>query len=190
MAYKISIQPTEEVITLAEAKNQLQIDDFDVDDSLITDLIKAVRQDTELHLNQCLVTQTVQEYYKAWEDDEHFQEKLTLSLSPVQSISSITYSDATGNTQTLATYQSELIGIPSTIYAAVGAAFPSVQSGAINPIKVTYVAGYGLATDVPKPIKQAMLLMIRSYYDNRHDSVRNMPTASQSLLSKYRVKMY
>jgi uncharacterized phiE125 gp8 family phage protein len=35
------------------------------------------------------------------------------------------------------------------------------------PIQVTYVAGYGAAASVPQKYKQAMLLLIGHWYENR-----------------------
>lgn len=56
---------------------------------------------------------------------------------------------------------------------------------------IRYVAGYP-ADQVPAPIKQAILLMIGSWYKNREEvvvgaTVAELPMAAQALLSLYRV---
>jgi hypothetical protein len=43
---------------------------------------------------------------------------------------------------------------------------------------------------VPVAIKQALLLMIGSWYDNREDSVYNLPTQSRVMLDHYRVSRF
>lgn len=185
MAYKKTVAPASEPFTLAEVKNFLQIDDFEDDDGLITALIEAVRTDTEEYLNKCLIQTTIQEYYSV------FDAKMFLSLNPVLSIDEIIYTDQNGTSQTLATYQSDLISEPAFFASAVNASFPAVQSNTVNPIRVTYKSGFGTtADDIPKNIKQAMLLMIRDNYDNRENPVRKMRTAAQLMLQKTRMKMF
>lgn len=193
MAYKVIIEPPSEVVTLSEAKNHLQIDDYTVDDSLITDLIQAVREDTEAYLNQKLIQTTVKEYYRGYSIDADYGECMRLSLSPVLSVDEIKYKDETGTTQTLATdkYQIDIENIPCHIYKGIGQTLPSIQKNVVNPLVVTYTVGYGAtAMDVPRSIKQAMLLYIRYLYDNRDDPVRALPTASKNLLNKHRIKLY
>ena len=55
-------------------------------------------------------------------------------------------------------------------------------------VKVAYQAGFGAANVVPKGIKQAMLLMIGHWYENRQDSIRKMPTQAEWLLRRYRIQ--
>jgi uncharacterized phiE125 gp8 family phage protein len=185
MAYKKTVPPATEPFTLAEAKNFLQIDDFEDDDDLITALIEAVRIDTEEYLNRCLIQTTIQEYFPV------FEPQMFLSLNPVLSIDEIIYTDQNGTSQTLTTYQSDLISEPAFIAPTANTSFPSVQSNIVNPIRVTYKSGFGTtADDIPKNIKQAMLLMLRDNYDNRENPVRKMRTAAQLMLQKIRMKMF
>lgn len=44
----------------------------------------------------------------------------------------------------------------------------------------------GVTNSVPEPLKQAMLLIIAEWYNNRQDSARRYPQASQYLLEQYR----
>lgn len=190
MGYKVTTQPTIEPITLAEAKNYLQIDDFTDDDALINDLIKAARVDTEKFLNVGLIEQTVKQYYNDWENNAVYGSSLRLSLSPVLSIESIQYVDTDGATQTLASteYQTDLVNLPCHIYAGYNKTLPTVRTQTVNAVTVTYKVGYGTtAADVPRNIKNAMYLMIRDWYDNRENPVREkMHTAARNILAKVR----
>jgi hypothetical protein len=75
------------------------------------------------------------------------------------------------------------------IYRKYNQDFPTIEPGP-KSITVTYQAGYANAASVPATLKQAMLLMIADWYDNRQDGVKTMPTASQILLDKFRVWYY
>ncbi|MGB0443323.1 MAG: head-tail connector protein [Flavobacteriaceae bacterium] len=193
MAYKVTIHPTIEPITLTEAKNHLKMDEITVDDDLITALIKAAREDVEASLNRKLVDTRIVEYYSGWGKDVKYGECLRLSLSPILEVMQIDYTDKDGNNQSLATdqYQNSLVVEPHYIYSGVGKTFPTLQAGAANPVRVTYRAGYGTAaSDVPSVIKQAILLQIGYLYDNRDDKARTFGTASERLLKKLRYKFY
>jgi hypothetical protein len=50
------------------------------------------------------------------------------------------------------------------------------------------VAGYTTASDVPARIKQAMFLIIGRMYEQREDSVKNLPTASKWLLDAIKIQ--
>ena len=81
----------------------------------------------------------------------------------------ITYVDADGATQTLdaSLYQ---LGLDDTVSPAWGQSWPGVR---VQPdsVKITYVAGYGLAVNVPSEIKAWMLLNVATLYENRETVV-------------------
>jgi uncharacterized phiE125 gp8 family phage protein len=167
MGYVITSAPAAEPLSLTEAKLHLRVE-VSEDDALITSIIKAARVAIENYLDQKLVTQTVTEYFDAFP----LSGALGLSFWPVQSISSITYTDTDGDTQTWAgaSYDVDIYGQygrgPARIYPAYSESFPSVRSE-MNAVAVTYIAGYGAATTVPDLIKAAMRLLIAEMYENR-----------------------
>jgi uncharacterized phiE125 gp8 family phage protein len=57
-------------------------------------------------------------------------------------------------------------------------------------INVTYQSGYANAAAVPAAIKKAMLMLIADSYQNRQDSVKQLPTAVEYLLNPYRVNYF
>lgn len=167
MGYIVTSGPATEPLTLAEAKLHLRVETTE-DDTLITSIIKAARVAIENYLDQKLVTQTVAEYF----DTFPLSGALGLSFWPVASITSITYTDTDGATQTWAgaNYDVDLYGQfgrgPARIYPAYLQNFPLTREE-MNAVAITYVAGYGAAADVPDLIKAAMRLLIAEMYENR-----------------------
>lgn len=195
MSYNITVEPTVEPVTLAEARVHLRNDDESYDDTYITNLIVTARKLCEKYCNRVFVTQT-------WQQNESkFGAYIDLKVNKVQSVTSITYIDIAEVEQTLPTanYQVDLLSDTATIYEGVSAGFPSISTSTINPIKITYVCGYGLAAAVPQDIKQAILLMISHLYENREGVIVPvggfvnqipMPKAVKDILGFYRVNHF
>lgn len=191
MKYQISSQPAVEPVSLSEAKDHLRIDGSDEDTYLAT-IITASRKYCEQYCNRAFITQTWLQY------PSDFTDGIKLSINPVQSVTSITYYDTDGNSQTLAAnqYQVDLSADICRIYEAVNVDFPDVQDEKINPITITYVSGYGdAATDVPMDIIHAIKLMISHLFQNREminvgqgiSTQIPMPDAVKVLLNNYRL---
>jgi uncharacterized phiE125 gp8 family phage protein len=197
MSIEITVLPTEEPVTLTEAKAHLRVTGTD-DDTYITSLISAARQRAETYISRAICEQTL-----AYSLDA-FPTEFALPRAPVSSITSITYTDEDGNTgQVLSDslYQSNIVGsADNKISPAVNQSWPSTQSSTYNAVTVTYVAGWDNPTaspivrPLPTPIKQGILLMIGEMYENREESVVGlpvfkMPTTSAALLAPFRLSM-
>ena len=195
MSYNITVEPSVEPVTLAEVRSHLRNEGEDFDDSYITDLITASRKLCEKYCNRVFITQT-------WQQNESgFGAYIDLAVNKVQSVTSITYVDTAEVEQTLSTanYQVDLLSDTATIYEGVSAGFPSVSTSTINPVKITYVCGYGLAVNVPQDIKRAIYLMISNFYENRESVVVPvggfvnqipMPQQVRDILGFYRVNYF
>ncbi len=88
-----------------------------------------------------------------------FGTALVIPVSPVISISSVTYVDADGATQTLAGSAYALIDKTETptLYPVYGTEWPTVRDFP-GSVVVTFDAGYGEAMeDIPAPLRQAVL---------------------------------
>ena len=178
--------PASEPITLAEAKMQCRIDNTD-EDELIVMLIASVRQHAETILRRRLITQTLDGYLDSF--------PLEIKLMPLQSVTSITYVDTNGDTQTLAAdqYLVDATSQPARIARAYNVDWPDtrVQN---NAVKVRFVAGYGLPAAVPQCIKSWMLVRIATLFSNRQQiivgptgKVEIEPAFIDSLLDSERV---
>lgn len=156
---KVITPPTEEPLTLADAKANLRVIGPD-DDADITRMIRAARQMVEERLNRALMPQVL-----AFGADG-FCGALRVPRPPMRGLDSITYIDSDGTPQPLTDYLVDGFADPPLISAAPGASWPTTraQSGAVV---VQYQAGYADAASVPEPIRQWMLLAIGAFYEHR-----------------------
>jgi len=161
MGLILKVAPSVEPVTLAEAKLHCKVDGTD-DDTLITALIVAARQQAEHNTGRALLTQQ-------WEFTcDSFPAQIDLPRPALVSVQSVKYLDENGTLQTLASteYQviiSELVG---RIVPAYDKTWPSCR---VQPdsVVVDYTAGYGNAAAVPPSIKAWMLMAIGTMYGQR-----------------------
>lgn len=179
MAYRVSIEPTEEPITLAEAKLHLKVDTT-ADDDLITALIKTGRQFVENRISKKLITQTIEEVYDSFPIDY-----IKLSAKPIHDTPNlaITYTDTAGDNQTWAAsnYVTDFISNPARVAPGLEKDYPSTGS-VLNAVKSTYRVGYGDAADVPERFKSAIKLLVGEMYEKRENSIHKMPTTVEFIL--------
>lgn len=159
----VTTQPTAEPITLEEAKLNMRFP-YDTEDQRISAIIKAARLYCETVVGKSLMTQTLTLKRDAFPCDGA---AITLPRSPVQSVTSVSYVDTAGATQTLsgALYQSDVTSLPPRI-AMLNQDWP-ITDTRMAAVTVVYVAGYASATLVPETIKQAMHLLVSHWFNNR-----------------------
>lgn len=183
--------PAEEPITLTEAKTHLRVD-FSTDDTYITSLIVAARIQAEDLLCRALITQTWDHYLT----DFPRGDSIRIPKGRLQSVTSLKYTDAEGTESTVdsATYHVVTWEDPGRIALAYSQTWPSVTLRSVGGVCVRFVCGYGAAAAVPKTIKQAMLLTIGHWYENREEVVVGqglttiqLPIAAEALLWPYRI---
>jgi uncharacterized phiE125 gp8 family phage protein len=156
MKYAVNTAPAAEPIHLVEAKLHLRTvtGDTSEDAMIISPLITAAREYCENVTGRALATQTITAYPEAWG-------LWRLPRAPVISVASIKYYDEDNAEYTLAAadYQLDTVDGQVLILDEPGTALRE-----LNPIAVEYVAGY---TDCPMTVRQAMLLLIAHWYQNR-----------------------
>lgn len=133
-------------------------------DPLLNVLIASARASAEQQLNRYLVAQTLDAYFDSFPRKSPYE----FSLPPLSTVTSITYVDEDGATQTLAAsgYVVDAKSKPARISLAYNEDWPDtrVQN---NAVTIRFVAGYGAAATVPQSIKQWMLLRIATAWENR-----------------------
>lgn len=185
MELKVITPPAAEPLTLAETRLHLRVD-HTADDTLITALIATAREWVESYTGKSLVEQTRQITLSSWP-----YAPLRLHGGPVQEIESVKYTDKTGAEKTVAATVYYLT--PSgEITLDYGQTWPSDTLRGPDSIAITYVSGYEpvvtetevpvedgeegetetvTTTDcggnVPRQFKQAMLLLIGTWYELR-----------------------
>lgn len=183
----ITTPPVEEPVTLVEAKAHLRVD-IEADDVFITNLIEAARIKYELETNLVLVNTT----YTLFLD--RFPLIIRPPKSPLFSVATIKNIDNDGNLQTVpaADYKVDNRTIPGRIEEAFDKTWPTTRDE-VNAVEVEFVAGFGAAAaDVPLDIKQALLLLVGHWYENREDSISattivKIPNGLRSLVFLRRV---
>lgn len=128
-------------------------------------IIKAARMYCETVVGKSLMTQTLTLKRDAFPCGG---EAIRLPRSPVQSVTSVSYVDTAGTTQTLsgALYQSDVASLPPRIAMLNQQPWPLADMR-LSAVTVIYVAGYASAALVPETIKQAMHLLIAHWFNNR-----------------------
>jgi uncharacterized phiE125 gp8 family phage protein len=156
----VTAAPAAEPLTTADAKAHVRVDHTD-DDALIASLSAAARAHVEARTGTRLYTQTVSFKTDDWQDF------VILPICPVQTISSISYTDTAGDVITLPTtvYETRLDLLEPAIVLKHGQVWPIIREGSL--ITVTAVVGYGAAGAQPPEVMQAIRLLVGDWYDHR-----------------------
>lgn len=187
-AYKVITPAVANVVTLSEVKSHLKVDTT-ADDTLITNLISAAQASCEEYTNRLFIRTTLVQYSDNWNGISE------LFKSPVKTITNIKYYDTDNVLQTLAAsvYQIDKAYMPTRVALQPDQSFPSVANR-INAIEVTYDVGEADAANVSDGIKQAVLLTIGHWYQNRESVVigrisTEIPMTSKYLLDQYKIQV-
>lgn len=188
LAPELVTGPAEPLVPLAEAKAHCRVD-HDDDDSLIDGYIAAATAHLDGWsgiLGRALVTQVWRQAYCAFG-------VLRLPLSPVQSVTEVAYTDRDGVEKTVAAADYVLLadGYGSYAMAAPGASWPGDAGAGADAVRVTFAAGYGAPDEVPAAIRQAVLLLVGHWYENREAVAAGregtvMPKSVDALLAPFR----
>jgi len=162
---KINSTTGTEILTTQEVKDYVRIDTSS-DDSIILAMITQARIWCENYISKDIVAKN-RTYYLS-----HTNGVYDLPFGPVASISEITI-DGT------ATTDYEILGLDNETI--------ELDSSLAENVKSTYIT-LGLNDTL---IKQAMLQLISTYYDNRSDFktgtiVQDIPTSTTTILTSYK----
>lgn len=188
MGLTLVTAPASEPLTTAEAKSHLRVDITD-DDTLIDAYVKAARQYVEEDMGRALITQTWDYTLDEFPADGS---AIQIPRPPLQSVTSVTYVDSAGATQTLssANYIVNTGKRNGEITLAYGQTWPATREQA-NAVTIRFVAGYGAASAVPETIKTAVRLTLGDLYGNREGSIVGathiVNPAVAALLGPYRL---
>ena len=163
---KINTTLGSEIITTSEVKNYVRIDTT-ADDALIATMITQARIWAENFISRDIVSKN-RTYYIDRTDTGLFD----LPFSPVASISEITINN-------IITTNYEILGLDNETI--------ELDQGSADRVKITYITS-GLNDSL---LKQALLQLVSTYYDNRADfiesqSVSEIPSNVKVVLSSYK----
>jgi uncharacterized phiE125 gp8 family phage protein len=164
-AYKVTTAPASEPISTADAKTYLNVT-TSLHDTLIDNIVKTARLLYERYTDSAVISQTITEVWEWTPGCGEFE----LSVSPVSSVTSLSYIDDDGDYQVWASsnYTTDAISPLYRIVKKSTAGWPTVGDFP-SQWKAIYVAGYANAAAVPEDIISAILLMVGFLYENRED---------------------
>lgn len=184
--YSIVTPNAELPVTLDAARAQLRNEDQRYDDDYIRAIIRRAASYIETAYGLALLTQVVDEYHQGFPCST--ETPLLLRISPLISVTSISYVDAAGDTQVWSNteYTSGKYNNTAFIIPKPGYYWPAAHPQHPNSVTIRYSAGFGdKASSVPENIQNAILLMVGRSYLNREDSPSTLPQASETLLAPY-----
>jgi uncharacterized phiE125 gp8 family phage protein len=131
-------------------------------DPKILRLIQAAREDFEDRTGRRVITQTVEQVYDAFPENE-----IKLGILPIQSIESVKYYDTDGTLQTLDSDQYVLDRdmLPGWLLPAIDTYWPSTRNMA-QAVIIRMIVGYGdTGASVPAKITQWMSQLVKYGFD-------------------------
>lgn len=178
-----TVAPTEEPVSLEELKDHCRVD-LDDDDALLLSFGVMARESLEIETARQFLTAT---YVMALDmfpggfmrqaGSWSYWDGIRVPRPPLQSVTSITYTDTAGATQTLATsvYGVDIYSEPGRIYLKPSQIWPSTYD-VPNAVLITFVAGWTDTTKMPQALKQAIKLWTADAYENREASAEKSLT--------------
>lgn len=183
-ARAVVAEPAAEPVSLNEAKKHLEIGDSDTaHDTQLASLIEQARQqwerDTAEYTTKRTVTLTVSEIGE-----------MQFPHRPVSAISSITYYDSGNDSQTLSSSVYQLDTANNRLRLAYEQLWPATAAR-WDAVTITYTLGeHDDSTTVPAVAKQAMLLLIGYYFEDRDMMGRDANQAYERLVLKHMRSSY
>ena len=176
-AFRRTVLPTVEPLSLAEAKAYLRVTEADQDVEIAA-LLAAARARAEGYLERALLTQT----WEARLDGFWGGADLLLPYPNLLAITSIKYhADETDALTTVdaSVYEADLVNVPGRVRLKPLQEWPTPYARA-GAVQVLYTAGYGAtAAAVPTSVLQAVRLLLAHY--DRHREAVVMGTISSEL---------
>lgn len=159
-----TVAPANPVVTLDEAKLHLRVE-HDAENTLIERIVAAATERAEEIQSRAFVKRT----YRLTVPRFPRGRIIHLPRPPLQSVTSITYVDTDGATQTLAaeSYRLDTDAVPGRVILARDGEWPATADEP-DAVQVTYVAGYGDdGSAVPEEQRAAVLLFVGHLYESR-----------------------
>jgi uncharacterized phiE125 gp8 family phage protein len=171
--------PANLTVSMATAKSFLRVDWTD-EDVTIMSLLKSATETGEELARRAFITQTLEQTFDDWPADS----LLTLWRPPLQSVTSVKYTDEDNVEAPWTDYRTDSKSEPGVILFN---SLPDVALAESGAITVRFVAGYGNSeTDVPERIKQAILFLVAYWYENR-ETVGEVPVGIRKMFMSERV---
>lgn len=187
-------KPAKLAVSLDDAKTQCRLLDNE-HDTLIERLISAVTYQVETRCEMRLITRSMRLDLDGFPSGGA---DIEIPVYPVSSITSVSYTDTDGNSQSLT---QDTGGSPVGDYWAITEGmcpllrplnlWPSYKLYKPASVQITFSAGYSDTSEIPEDLKHGILLRVKELFDHAGESVAGMSMAStvssfDSLVMPYR----
>jgi uncharacterized phiE125 gp8 family phage protein len=180
---QVTTAPTEEAVSMPEARLHLRVDDSSEDD-LIQSLVTAARGYVESATSRRLVTTALRI------EMPYFCSPMWLPGSPLIAVQSVKYL-INGSLSTLASTNYNVVTNkePGFVQLSYTGNWPVTDTSPIA-VQINYTAGYGAASAVPHEAKAAIKLLVGHWYAQRETagpSMSEIPHGAQALIDQLKV---
>lgn len=195
---ELNASPAPELLfSVAEAKQHLRVDISDDDDEIERKILSATRH-AEQYTSRAFVSRQFKltiDYFPSAYGGGRFPQAIDVPIAPLVSVDEISYqsTELSGGSPVAKTVTgvADTTRQPPRIVPQFQQTWPDV-SDVPSAVEITITAGYGGAEDVPADIKEAVKLILGSFYEHREEQVvgtiaTRMPFAAREVLSTYRV---
>lgn len=167
------------VVDISDLRCQVRVDGTE-HDTVLRGHAEAAAEELEEATGRVFLNKTLDVTFDDWPNDE-----IELPVAPVSSVTSVTYVDEDGDSQTWTSslYQTDLSREPARIMPAYGQTWPTIRRQ-VGAVTVRFVAGYGATTlSIPSKVKQAVKLYVDH---NFNGCCKNFDMTWQSLVNGLR----
>jgi uncharacterized phiE125 gp8 family phage protein len=201
--------PAAEPVSVVEAQAHLRLDG-DAETDVLAALIAGAREVAELMTGRALVTQSWTLSLDAWSEGgaegavgwpaglacapRCARLAFALPRPPLISVETVKTFDAdgVGSVWDPAAYFVDRATVPGRIVRLRGAPWP-IPGRPLGGLEIAFTAGYGDAATVPAALRQAILLLVAHWFENREPVPPRtigtpVPAAVYGLLAPYRVR--
>ena len=148
-------------VSVEEARTQCHLFDDTTHDALLTRYIRAASVEAENYTRSIFVERTQELVLEGFPGGA-----IEIPVYPLQAVASIKYDSPTADDVTLATssYRVQPEGMEPCIVAIGG--WPTTKQDASNTVRIRLTTGYATVSDIPEPIRQAILMRVYEMFEN------------------------
>jgi len=165
--------PSSELVTLDEARKHLRVDSTDEDDMILSWII-AARQYCEAVTKRSFGVQSYRWKIDSFPSDRY----LLFPMSPLVSVTSISYQDTNGDLQTFSDYIVNVDSVPGQIYLDYDAYWPSIYDMP-SAVTILFTAGYA-----PAMVKTAIKMLVADFYQNRETKILGVSVVENATVDR------
>ena len=177
--------PLLEPVSLEEVKQHLRITDTS-EDTLIESLISVAREWCETYENRVYTETLIEAHYN------NISHEMVLPINPVISIDKIEYKNSLGIYELVSEGDYEIDSYSFVAYIYFVNPSYAIASNVINPVRVTYKAGYlddpSSGEVLPARVKHSIKLIVAHLFEHREQvsetSLNTIPFSAKNLLTE------